>query len=75
MVYENIAKIYCELCGKFIKEAVVGSPSKDRQIKVVFNLCEDCKGELYDYNDLAQTYGMLEFSYTNLLLDGLKRID
>jgi len=57
MVYENIAKIYCELCGKFIKEAVVSSPSKDRQIKVVFNLCDECKGELYDYNDLAQTYG------------------
>jgi len=57
MVYENIAKIYCELCGRFIKEAVVGSPSKDRQIKVVLDLCEECEGELYDYNYLAHTYG------------------
>ena len=56
MVYENIAKIYCEICGKFIKEAVVISPSKDLQIKVSFDICEDCKREFYRYNDLGLTY-------------------
>jgi len=56
MVYENIAGCYCEICGKFIKEAVVSSPSKDRQIKVVLDLCEECEGEFYRYNALAQFY-------------------
>ena len=57
MVYENIAKIYCEICGKFIKEAVVISPSKDRQVKVSFDICEDCKKEFCNYDTLAWTYG------------------
>ena len=64
MVYENIAGFYCEICGKFIKTAVVGSTSKERQTKVVLDICEGCEGEFYRYNELAQFY-----SYARILVD------
>ena len=42
MVFENEAKVLCEGCGKLLGIRIVASPSEKRQIRIVFDLCEDC---------------------------------
>ncbi|MDH5782068.1 MAG: hypothetical protein OEZ35_00155 [Candidatus Bathyarchaeota archaeon] len=49
MVYRNLAKFYCDLCGNFIKERLVNSPSENRQVKITFDTCENCRSEFHFY--------------------------
>ncbi|MEM1750088.1 MAG: hypothetical protein QXO91_00715 [Desulfurococcaceae archaeon] len=44
MVFENEADVLCEGCGKFLGRRIF-SPSEKRQIRVVFDLCEDFRHE------------------------------
>ena len=72
MVYENLAKCYCDLCGKFIKEERVVSPSKNRQVKVVFDICTDCRRELnYEPKEHYSYYDTLSilYAYARVLRD------
>ena len=72
MVYRNLAKVYCELCGSFIGEKYVFSPSKNRQIKIIFGTCEKCRREfnLSNKNDYSyyDTLGLL-YEYAKILTE------
>ena len=58
----NKADTLCEVCGKFIETRQVWSPNEQRQIKIVFDKCSDCKASFpYTYDEMAITYAMARY--------------
>jgi hypothetical protein len=56
------ADALCEVCGRFIETRQVRSPSEQRQIKIVFDKCSECKAKFpYTYDDMAITYAMARY--------------
>jgi len=56
------ANALCEICGRFVETRQVQSPSEQRQIKIVFDKCSDCKAKFpYTYDEMAITYAMARY--------------
>jgi len=64
------ANALCEVCGRFIETRQVRSPSGQRQIKIVFDKCSDCKARFpYTYDEMAITYAMARYLLEHNILE------
>src|SRR3990170_1198957 len=62
MVHINEAIVVCDFCWKHIKNERVYSPTPEKLVKVVFELCSDCKVAFgYTYDEFATTFAIASF--------------
>lgn len=56
------AMVVCDFCWKYIRNEKVYSPSPEKLVKVVFEMCPDCLVTFgYSYDDFAQTFAIASF--------------
>lgn len=59
MSEETKAKVVCNFCWREIETRVVTSPSPEKRIKVVTEMCPDCRNSFgYDYNEFSIIFGV-----------------
>jgi len=62
MVYINEAMVVCDFCWKHIRNERVYSPTPEKLVKVVFEMCSDCKSAFgYTYDELAEIFAIASF--------------
>ena len=56
------AMVVCDFCWKHIRNERVYCPTPEKLVKVVFEMCSDCKAAFgYTYDELAKTFAIASF--------------
>ena len=56
---QNKAKVICNFCWREIETRVIFSASPEKRIKVVLEMCPDCRNSFgYDYNEFSIVFGV-----------------
>ena len=61
-MYLNEAIVVCDFCWREVRKQQVYSPTAEKRVKVVFEMCTDCRASFgYDYDEFAVSFATASF--------------